>query len=317
MKKTSLIFAALFATTFAMAQNTATTTQTGNGNGAETTQTGNNTSTTTQAGPNNIAETTQVGQNSASINQSNFATPGHFASISQQGDQGSAGIGNSADIVQQQRGASATIEQVGDNNRAGLTQAGPNDAGTAVATTAGIYQKGNDNLLSTVNGNGVIGNANGSAYMQNGTSFPNDKSFLQVDQLGDGNKAGVYLMGGTDASILQDGNLNSASINSQSNATGALNLASIAQTGDENTARIDQGPRGSSLFSGDDNHASIGQDGFDNTASINQFGEGNRATLTQLGDLNLGTISQTGIGHIATMTQNGMSNTAVITQTGN
>lgn len=240
----------------------------------------NNDATVDQTGDQNEAFISQAGQDhDAIITQDNWGLPAHYASIDQSG-----GDDNEAIITQSQRGASAVIEQIGSENFAGLTQSGPNDAGTSLANEAGVYQLGNNNELRNHN---FLGNA----YMKNGTSVDNDKNWLQVNQIGDNNKAGAWLEHHNDGTIYQEGDWNEASLNMVSNAGGEVNIADIYQKGDYNEASI--------IVS-----RTADFDGLGNWGKISQDGDLNQAFMTQNGDFNW-----------AEITQNGNSNSATVTQT--
>lgn len=239
-----------------------------------------NEATVEQTGNQNDAIISQAGQDhDAKITQANWGLPAHYASIDQSG-----GNTNEAIINQSQRGASAVIEQIGSDNFAGLTQAGPNDAGTALANEAGVYQLGDNNELRNHN-------FSGNAYMKNGSSTDNDKNWLQVDQIGNNNKAGAWLEHHNDGTIYQEGDWNEASLNMVSIAGGEVNTADIYQKGDYNEASINVS-------------RTADFDGLGNWSKISQDGDLNKAFMTQDGDFNW-----------AEITQNGNSNTAIVTQT--
>lgn len=110
MKKLIFLFTMLLAVNFAMAQNTATTTQTGHDLKATTTQTGTvNTATTTQTGQYLKATTTQNGNGLvSSITQTNdpnqTGTPkDKEAEVSQSGDYHTAKITQNSQLSQQIR----------------------------------------------------------------------------------------------------------------------------------------------------------------------------------------------------------------------
>src|SRR5690606_27886031 len=125
---------------------------------------------------------------------------------------------------QQQRGAVAVVEQYGNANVSGITQAGPNDAGEAPTQEAGVYQQGDRNVL------GSYANYTGRALQKNGTSFDDDKNFLDLDQIGDDNQAGVWQEHGADATIAQTGDRNQARTYQTSDPVGTVNNIDVAQT---------------------------------------------------------------------------------------
>ena len=76
---------------------------------------------------------------------------------------------------------------------------------------------------------------------KNGTSSANDKNFLQVDQIGDDNKAGSWQEHNNSGTIYQGGDDNEASLYQHGGTAGPpINTAVISQTGDLNKAKTKQ-----------------------------------------------------------------------------
>ena len=259
-----------------------------------------NSSSISQTGPDNDADVQQDGGHSSVISQSNFALPGHIAQVDQFG-----GSGSSSDILQEQRGAVAVVAQDGNDNVSGIKQSGPNDAGDAPTQEAGIFQQGDRNVL------GSYANYEGRAFQKNGTSFDNDKNFLDLDQVGDDNKAGVWQEHGADATIAQTGAGNEARTYQTSAPVGTVNDIDVTQTGDDNFAHLRQS-------GGDGNTALVQQIGDLNESTFTQTGASNRAVERMTaGSYNVVTIDQNGSSNRAVYEIWGDSNTMDIDQTGN
>lgn len=239
----------------------------------------NNTATVSQTGNENEAVVDQEGaDHEATITQSNWGLPAHFAKVEQKG-----GTNNEAWVLQDQRGATVTIDQIGSDNLAKIKQSGPNDAGVEGSNEAGISQIGDNNEV-------LNHNFSGNAFQKNGTSFDNDKNWLQVDQIGNENQAGIWQEHHNDATISQVGDGNDASVYQVSVAGGEVNVAGIEQEGNDNSASISQ------------TRTDV-MDGLDNWGSILQTGDLNMATMVQEGDSHWSQISQNGNSNIATVTQ--------------
>jgi hypothetical protein len=102
-------------------------------------------------------------------------------------------------------------------------------------------------------------------------------------------------------------------------------LAIITQTGDDNTATIDQnayqlgfGFPNSAIVTqnGDENLATVEQEGVGNQAVVLQNSDGNTANVEQEGKANFSQVTQTGEGTFATIDQEGKNNIAMINQVG-
>lgn len=265
----------VFAVTFAMAQNTATTTQTGNQNNA----------TVVQAGSLNDAAVTQTGNlNIGSADQS-----------------GTSNVG----VVDQLDGNSnlSTLDQDGTSNEAYLTQGmveeyydAPYNVSTAMSAsfnTISATQSGLTNYVEVVQvGGTAIDNGNQTTVSQDGnnnvaysyqgwpfgfwgetpvtSALSSLSSTVSITQVSDGNQGAVWQYGGED------------------------NDATIDQEGLNNVARIAQGfiyedaayNFSHPVYNTSDNAASITQEGEANTAKLFQLGNGNSFTLTQNGDGN-------------------------------
>jgi hypothetical protein len=229
MKKLfTLAFAVMLSTSMVMAQsNDATVSQTGNGSEA----------TVVQAGSSHEAVVTQ---------SSSFGT-GHTAEVTQNG-----GDGNSANVLQDQANAEAYVVQTGSDNVAASKQSGYN--------VLNLDQVGDRNVLQ--------GRTAGSrAFQKNGVGiFASDANYLNVVQTGDDNVAGVWQEHHAEGEILQTGDRNRADLYQTGAPGGAINSASITQSGN------------------------------DHVASIRQIGDGNDATISQTLSIHAGlaTIVQEG-----------------------
>lgn len=265
----------VFAVTFAMAQNTAKTTQTGNLNNAAV----------TQAGTLNDGAVTQTGnQNLGTIDQK---TTGNIGVVDQL-----AGDNNTSSVAQD-----------GATNEAYMTQgmvanyyAAPYDISTPMGAsfnTSSAYQKGNKNYTEVVQVGGTAAdNGNLTAVSQTGdnnvaysyqgwpfgfwgetattSALSSIKSVVGISQTGNGNEGAVWQYGGES------------------------NSASVTQANDDNVARISQG------FIYEDAAYNFSHPVYNtknNSASISQSGDGNTAKLFQLGDGNSFSLSQTGGGN--------------------
>lgn len=180
---------------------------------------------------------------------------------------------------------SAWQEQRGSNNFAQLSQTGgnPGDLTTNPATPVyGAYQnQDGDNNTSTIEQTGgEVGN------------------LARVTETGDSNRADITQSGDDlDAAIAITGVFNNADIDQWASG----NFARISISGSDNgfskpIAIIQSGGSGNQawidILSGDDNKASILQNG-----------TGNSASITIQSSANIATISQTGYGNLATVRQ--------------
>jgi hypothetical protein len=272
MKKLSFIFAMVFAVTFAMAQNTAKTAQTGNHNGANVAQ---------SDGINNDAAVTQNGDyNNGVITEKGTSNTG---------------------VVDQLKGNqnNGNVDQTGNLNEAYLTQGmvenyydAPYNISSAMAAsnnTGVIVQKGgNKNYTELVQ----VGNVNAANISQDGSKniaygyqgwpfgfwgetyatshLSSSNSNISITQLQNSNEGAVWQYGGD------------------------KNSATIGQNGLSNVARISQGfiyndeayNFSHPVYNVNNNTASISQVGDNNTGKLFQLGDGNSFSLTQTGNHN-------------------------------
>lgn len=279
MKKLSLLFVVLFAVSFAMAQ-TATTTQTGDNNIADQSQSG---------GTSNKATVVQNSGSGANLGHSAIQQQigdANEASISQTGSANTNGT-ISAEAKQYQRGVSnqAFIQQVkGANSYTNQTQDG--DGNYASANTGGTnkttqYQKGNRNTATL-----------GFGLIQASTVFQN--------QIGDDNTAGITVTGpGTRHITVRQEQLGYRNKSEIINLRGNDGLVWIDQWGDDNTAQI--------TYNGSQkNKFEVLQNGHWNDLDVTFDADRNHFLgVEQLGDYN----------HVGLKQSNGSS--VLITQNGN
>lgn len=270
MKKVSLFFGMVLAATFAMAQNTAKTTQTGD----------QNQTTVAQAGSLNDAAVLQNGD----------------LNVGAADQKGTSNIG----VIDQLDGDknTSTLSQEGTSNEAYLTQGmvqgyytAPYNVSTAMGAslnTITAAQKGLKNSMEVVQ----VGNENATTVSQEGnqniaysyqgwpfgfwgettvtSALSSASSNVNIEQLHNGNDGAVWQYGGED------------------------NEANISQDGNSNVARIAQGfiyvdapyHFSTPVYNTNDNYASISQQGNTNAAKLFQLGNSNSFTLTQSGDGN-------------------------------
>ncbi len=328
MKKTILTGASILTLVVAgpaFAQSTSTVNQTGNGNSAGVTQTGDNLSEIDQVGDGNSAtadqsgssnesdiDQTATGSNIASVSQAgedsfadviqDGASNGSNASISQGAGTSAATTGevtqtsavNSTGIINQDNGAAsfAAIQQ-GDTPQFGGTVA------TAENASSTITQSGSANIALTVQG----GVGQTSFIEQTGLDGMNDATVFQGTSNGDGNNTFIQQLGTSDSiSVLQ---------NSDGNTAFVVQIG----TGMGNVGSIEQG----TFVGGGGNSAAILQEGAGNESTITQnvlaAGGGNTAENEQIGDGATSIISQEGMGNMADVNQFG-AHTSTVTQTG-
>jgi hypothetical protein len=257
------------------------------------------------------------------------------------------GIGNTAyteQISTTDFGISATIEQIGNNNR----------AGDPVTKTPGIFQRpvtGAARLEAAIR---QRGDENTASIVQERNIFP-DVTAL-IEQVGNNNTAAITqdVAQGVNASLNQNGHHNVARVQQLSFGdrggargiqNGSENFLSITQ--ENNTLSsgvgIQNGFRnsGTIYLSGFESFGNVEQDGSMNTAtitirdvedttsSVRQLGTGNTATTTQLttffgsssdvfqdGNNNLATVRQAFGANDALIAQIGDNNSATVMQTG-
>lgn len=237
----------------------------------------NNTATTTQNGDGNSAEVTQAGtQNQAVVNQTQSFNDGHIAVINQTTTDGSDG--NLADVLQGQSSAEAYISQTGNANVSTSKQSGYN--------VLNVTQEGNDNVLG-----GYFNYADRAFQKNGGGSFASDMNVLSLTQTGSANMAGLWQEHHAEATIDQAGADNVARIYQSGAAFGDMNVATVAEYGDANTAELHQVGDGNKATAklGHPNYVSNL-----NMATIEQEGYGNDASFSLLkGSNNVVSIDQT------------------------
>ena len=307
MKKLILVAAFGLLGSPALAQNTATSTQSGSGHQADITQTGSvNEATITQAAQDNIALISQ-GVNGNAV--------GNTATITQTGsnNDGSAqSAAEGASIVQRfAQNSQATADQSGDGGYVNIWQ-GTAGNGLADAAVADVTQGGTGNTSHLAQGDSghntggsvtifqAAGTSGGQANVYQGHGVHNESSndvssisqnsgannFGQIAQSAEYWDGQFMVSQGNTATIDQDGSNNQARVNQAAAIVGAPviggtatnNLGVIDQFGDNNSARLNQGIDGT--FS-DGNQAWIFQTTDGNTATSTQTGSGSTSTITQ------------------------------------
>ena len=156
-------------------------------------------------------------------------------------------------------------------------------------------------------------------------------NIAEIFQEGTGNIASQVQEGiENEAYITQIGNDNYANIYQDGIGNRALQRQNaFGAPGDKNTAYIEQhgtnsgnSPWGFDVVGaaqkqfGDDNFASIYQDGWENYAKSIQTGDGNDVFQSQTGEYNYGIATQTGDGNSISQDQDGNYNRSIATQTG-
>lgn len=230
------------------------------------------------------------------------------------------GIGNAAytehTLVEPTSAASATIIQVGNNNR----------AGDPVAHTPGIIQR---NITAYSGATALIsqlGNENAAAIVQDGTSFPVDAT---IQQKGDRNSATLAqtIVTWSPATIIQTGTDNVAALDQ----TGADTFFKGTQEGMGNSMLVRQygASHGGARLTQSGAHNSIVLDQLETldqtnifqvgtlnsvTATLQSDGQDNRATILQVGTGNTVTATQTGIQTYDNIVQKGNNNLATVEQ---
>jgi len=345
MKKVSLFLGMVLAASFAMAQNTANFTQTGNDHKADVTQKG---------GTLNSATIIQNGGNGNRLGSPVIGDVGVDAGVD---------VSLAKGLVQDGNSNIANITQTGNLNI--IQQFRPNGP---VPIFNSVYQKGNSNKLEMKQdgNNNVIGqapheyngldqtqgNGNDAKILQQG----NSNKLTYFYQLNDGNKADIKQIGNsntiesatqkrqanvspTDNSliILQEGSSNTAALNEQ----GDHIIGNIYQFGASNTARmqlthsnafgdIDQLGNSNKAdifvnmsYIGNNNRGVVYQEGDLNTASANigqrvntLSSSGNTMEISQIGNSNKASILAEGNNHKAYAEQSGNSNKLVVEQAG-
>lgn len=329
MKKVIFLFAMVFAVNFAMAQNSAETTQPGDDNVAYI----------NQFGSDNTAAITQIGdKNGAGVSASytHFVYGLFTGGITQHGDDNTATI-KQKNFTENTVSAApeAGIVQGGDDNTATITQTGKSEwlqeyawvkqigiGNTSLQNQAysnahsHIYQDGDANVAETQQIGGYnqradvwqVGNRNNAYQLQGISGSYTVDNRATITQTGDDNIATQYQNGsGNTATTTQEADWNTANLTQD----GSGNSASVLQTtGGDNIVNLTQDDGAS---------ANIVQDGDNNTlmgigmdimaTSLN----GGTLDLDQIGSYNTLHLQQTN-GASATVFQNGITNTAVVIQ---
>lgn len=233
-----------------------------------------NDATVSQQGDDNSALVDQEGSNHEAIIDQDTWGEGHTAEVDQH-----SGTDNFTNILQDQRNAEAYVEQAGSNNESRLKQSGPN--------LAEINQAGNNNIL------GQYDDLSKNAFQKNGTSFADDKNWLDLDQLGDGNTAGVWQEHHGEVTISQEGDNNDSRAYQSGTRAESLNSSSTSMTGNDNSTDTYQDGEGNSAsinigpYLSDLNTIEMDQNGDDNDASFSvQMGDGNDISIDQDGSSN-------------------------------
>jgi len=348
MKKVSLFLGMVLAASFAMAQNTATTVQNGDGNGATVSQSGSNTGLVQQLkGNDNDGTITQVGENDATIVQGLTSLAGviylgqemtasnNEASISQINGNGNDGevyqMGNrnygkidikgSDNIAQMQQGwsgYSGGLQTYGSSNRSVLTQTGKDNTAYTwqyggVEKAAGVYDNVN-NITQTGDNN--------FATVAQGYVYPNNNKGITPIY-------GADVTGNT-SNITQNGVTDGAGNIARFFQLGKQNTISLTQTGELNKVGEYTTVDGVSLDGyfyqkGNGNEFTGTQtDGATLDKTSAQLGNGNMidmeqgeddwAVIIQDGNLNDAYLTQNGGGQHATIMQSGNSNMSSVTQ---
>lgn len=134
-----------------------------------------------------------------------------------------------------------------------------------------------------------------------------------ISQIGSDNRAGVRQSAArARAEVRQTGDANTATIDQRGSGTA---YASVAQLGDGNRAGVEQGGVGSNTLllsqTGAGNAATVGQNSSAsayNGATLAQTGSDNRLSLAQNGSDNRAVLAQTGDGNAMSAVQNGAGN---------
>lgn len=318
MRNLLLLTAALGMTGVASAQNTASVSQTGNGNDAELSQvlastatvgvTGNDNdvfmtqsdsrATVTVNGDNNLVGRRYLPSGTPSFPDNAFEQRnGSEVDISQTGDHNAVlggQINNSGQQTPGQNGATAMITQISSASYAGTGFSNELFVQQQSAgVDADVYQ---ENTGSTTNFAEIRQN-NGSGH------------YADMSQIGEGNDLRVKQGGGSNAQseAIQDGDRNTMDIDQ---IGGGAATANARSTGDDNYVKIDQhyigGPAQNATVTqdGDGNRTSVIQDDIDNGPS----GLGHSATIATTGDMNTAMLRQLGSDHTVMVTVNGDGN---------
>lgn len=322
MKKLVFLFAMVFAVTFAMAQNTANVSQTGN----------DHTSTNQQLGTDNSIKVVQSAEPANN-------PKGYISEINQTGTENMADVeqgGPTQDYPQGSNGgAKVEVAQNGVENSAIVDQNG-NNGGLAKVTQVGDYQvaevwNANGTGQATVYQEALIKN---EAYLYQNRGNSNG-AITQIN--GGGNLALVKQYRSDNSEVIQDGSDNVSYVNQSTG--GGSSTANIYQYGSNNgvgtfvpgimpghnggghtatitgaTVYINQGPTSGNIANINQGGDALGKvlDVFGNAAGIDQTSATNSvATITQFTDYNTANLIQSDLSNSAIVLQEG-GNTNVV-----
>lgn len=247
--------------------------------------------------------------------------------ISQQGDVNSAqfeigGASNRFGIAQLGEGNEALAYANGNANELALSQVGLANLGEVrigsrtPGSSDNVVALNQDSLASfgNVGEIDVDGNANTVSLDQLGLIGSN---YGTVDILGNENDVAVGQEGSNESEVGITGNLNVVSLGQNSNASFG-NEAGILVGGDGNEVSVDQvgSNVGNVDIQGDQNAVAVGQIG-GNQGDLSVTGNGNAAALDQDGDFNSAQVEILGDGNQFDVDQNGDFNDAQALATGN
>lgn len=314
MKKVSLFLGMVLAVSFAMAQNSATVSQTGD----------NGQASVTQGGTLNVASVTQV------------ETALNLPSGVQKAIVKQSGTSNSAIVNQTETGDgghntnNAYIEQIGTSNQSVQSTYAP---GYNSGQNVWGYQNGVSNVLNQTWNAGYTNSFNASMtgdrnHVVQGWSASNSHGYVTI--LGSDNHATQGLYGNNEGysigiKIDQKGDWNNATQEFKGGAQGHNNVGIINQIDNHNTA--------TQTVEGYDVFAKIGQEGNNNYASqiitgnsnfsstnyieVAQSGNDNKAEQTVLGNSNQTKFTQTGSFNESRTSQIGNLSIVKVLQQGN
>lgn len=263
MKKVSLFLGMVLATSMAMAQNTATTTQNGDKNSVKVEQAGSNTATVTQTAVDDLL------------------------------------VGNNAEVLQINGNENqSAVTQTGNRNTVWLNQGikaglwtGYNSNIASTNSVVTIDQSGKDNIVNMEQ----YGNLNAANFNQTGVSNTRADVFQGWAYSGWGETTVTSALNVTNSSV------SVTQINGANDYVGAWqyggdddHITITQKDGDNNRTQIAQGFIYDDLnynftrpvYNVDKNNATVTQIGNNNVSKLMQLGNGNTFTLTQTGDRN-------------------------------
>jgi len=331
------VVAMLFAASLSFAQNANTTTQTGNDNVANSTQTGNNVVEVIQVGNSQNATSTQNGNNTGGVYQLNKGNK-NVAVLSQDGsnNQGWITQGMTKDYWEDYQSVAAnwnnaSITQVGSSNSGSLEQYGGSNSTNG--NTANLYQNGSNNTAYGYQGWAYSGYGETSTTSQ----LQSYNSTVNITQINDKNYAAVFQYGGNsnNASVSQNGNSNVASITqgfiyTDFNYTFTTpvyntknNNAYITQAGDNNHGKVMQLGSNNSFNLSQSQGSSVGYDasvsGLLNVrdAYFHQDGNNNQFNGSQTDGAKLDAVSEGISGYFGSFQKGNGNNITLIQDNGN